>query len=83
MSKKQPIQQQPKKHYNKQGGGERRPKEGGPKRFYNNNNNSNLEGGNRQNFSNQNPNYVRKDKDADKNELTKKLGNFTNIIAVN
>jgi hypothetical protein len=46
------------------------------KKFYNANVDQN------KNFSNQNPNYVRRDKDSDKAELEKKIGNFKNIIAV-
>lgn len=77
LSKKQPIQQQQQRRpYNNNNKGDRRPKEGGMKKYYNANVDQN------KNFSNQNPNYVRKDKYADKEDLEKKIGNFKNIIAV-
>lgn len=49
------------------------------KKFYNNTVDQNNKGGL---VSNQNPNYVRKEKEGDKKELEKRIGNVANILAV-
>lgn len=79
LSNKQPIQQN-KKPYNKQRNDDQRRnnKEGGIKKFYNNN----VDQKDKNTFSNQNPNYVRKNKEDDRKEIDKRIGNVANILAV-